>query len=409
MKKILLKRAVHIHTNLFLLPVFFINLIFCPGIFAETAHGIKSVLGAEDAVLVQDVSRNTTLTRINEDKLLIPASVLKILTSLVAIHILGPDYHFKTEFFMDKKFNLTIKGYGDPLLTSDCIPGIAEQLAGRFQTVNDIVLDDTYFDSPIQIPGATENSTQPYDAPNGALCVNFNTVHFKKNPFGGYISAEPQTPLLPFVYSRISRSLLNEGRIILSGKNNEFLLYAGHLFEHFLREKGIKINGTIRTGHVDPVRDTLILDHRSSVELGEVIHRMIYYSTNFIANQLLIAAGAAKYGSPGTLQKGIRAASDYSENHLGIHRLQIAEGSGLSRKNRLSAAMIGKMLNEFKPYRTLMRRNGREFFKTGTLTGIRARAGFLESTDGRLISFVILLNSGRSSPGKVMEKINSMY
>jgi len=409
MGKRLLKYAFHINAITYLLLAFFTTPICCPCLFAETTHEIKSILGAEDAVLVQDLSRNTSLISINEDKLLIPASVLKILTSLVAIDILGADYRFKTQFFMDRHFNLTIKGYGDPLLISESIPGITEQLSGRFQTVNDIVLDDTYFNSPIRIPGATENSTQPYDAPNGALCVNFNTVHFNKDQSGRYISAEPQTPLLPFVYHRISRSRLDEGRIILTSENNEFLLYAGHLFKHFLREKGIQTKGTIRAGHVDPNSDTLILNYQSGFELREVISRMLHYSNNFTANQLLVAAGAAKYGCPGTLQKGIRSVLDYSEKYLGIRGLQIAEGSGLSRKNQLSATMMGKMLNEFKPYRILLRRNGREFFKTGTLTGIRTRAGYLESKDGRLLSFVILLNSGKSSPEKVMEKILSIY
>ena len=392
-----------------LLLIFFIIPIFTPCLCAETKNEIEHVLGAKDAVLVKDLASSTPLISINEDKLLIPASILKILTSLAVIDILGLDYRFKTEFFMDRYFNLKIKGYGDPLLLSECIPEIVTQLGDRFQTVNDIILDDTYFTSPIMIPGAAESSIQPYDAPNGALCVNFNTVFFKKDKYSRYISAEPQTPLLSFVLNRITRSSLNEGRIILTAENNEFLLYAGHLFKHFLQEKSIKTKGAIRIGNVDPKHDKLILKYQSHFELRDVITRMLYYSNNFTANQLLIAAGAARYGYPGTLQKGVRAVLEYSEKHLGINNIQIAEGSGLSKKNRLSANMMGKILNEFKPYRSMLRQNGKEFFKTGTLTGVRTRAGYLESENGRLISFVILLNSGKSTPQKIMEVIHSIY
>ncbi len=404
-----MKFPFHINAITYLLLVFFIIPISYPCLYAETKNEIEHVLGAKDAVLVRDLTRNKQLICINENKLLIPASILKILTSLVVIDILGLDHRFKTEFFMDKNFNLKIKGYGDPLLLSEYIPGIIAQLGGKFQTVNNIILDDSYFNSPIRIPGAAENSIQPYDAPTGALCINFNTVFFKRDKYGRYISAEPQTPLLSFVLNRITRSSLNEGRIILTAENDEFLLYTGHLFKHFLQEKGIKTKGTIRIGNVDPKRDKLILKYQSHFELREVISRMLYYSNNFTANQLLIAAGAAKYGYPGTLQKGIRAALEYSENHLGIGRIQIAEGSGLSKKNRLSANMMGKILNKFKPYRIMLRQNGREFFKTGTLTGVRTRAGYLESEDGRLLSFVILLNSGKNNSEKIMETIRSMY
>ena len=404
-----MKFPFYINAIKYLLLVFFIIPIFHPCFCAETKNEIKQVLGEKDAVLVRDLTRNNPLISINEDKLLIPASILKILTSLVVIDILGLDHRFKTEFFMDRHFNLKIKGYGDPLLISECMPEIVAQLGSRFQTVNDIILDDTYFTAPITIPGAAESSIQPYDAPNGALCVNFNTIFFKKDKYGRYISAEPQTPLLSFVLNRITRSSLNEGRIILSGENDEFLLYAGNLFKHFLQEKGIKTKGTIRIGNVDPKRDKLILKYQSPFELRDVITRMLYYSSNFTANQLLIAAGAAKYGYPGTLQKGVRAVLEYSENHLGISCIQIAEGSGLSRKNRLSANMMGKILNEFKPYRIMLRQNSREFFKTGTLTGVQTRAGYMESEDGRLISFVILLNSGKSTSEKIMEMIHSMY
>jgi len=404
-----LKFPFYINVIRYLLLVFFILPIFSPCLSTETKKEIEHVLEKKDAVLVSDLSRNTPLISINENKLLIPASILKILTSLVVLDILGLDYRFKTEFFMDRHSNLKIKGYGDPLLISECIPGIVTQLGGRLQTVNDIILDDTYFNSPITIPGAAESSIQPYDAPNGALCVNFNTVFFKKNKYNRYISAEPQTPLLSFVLNRITRSSLNEGRIILTGENNEFLLYAGHLFKHFLQEKGIKTKGKIRIGNVDRKHDKLILKYQSNFELRDVITRMLYYSNNFTANQLLIAAGAARYGYPGTLQKGVHAVLEYSENHLGIGGIQIAEGSGLSKKNRLSANMMGKILNEFKPYRIMLRQNGREFFKTGTLTDVRTRAGYMESEGGRLISFVILLNSGKSTPEKIMKMIHSIY
>ncbi|MCK4620156.1 MAG: D-alanyl-D-alanine carboxypeptidase, partial [Desulfobacterales bacterium] len=59
-----------------------------------------NLIGDHDAVLVADHQGRIIVSK-NADKKLIPASTLKILTSLVAIHYLGPDYRFITEFYLD--------------------------------------------------------------------------------------------------------------------------------------------------------------------------------------------------------------------------------------------------------------------------------------------------------------------
>ena len=62
------------------------------------------------------------------ERAMIPASVLKIATVSAALAILGPDYRFRTEFFLDQHHNLFIRGLGDPSLISEEITGIVDQL-----------------------------------------------------------------------------------------------------------------------------------------------------------------------------------------------------------------------------------------------------------------------------------------
>jgi len=160
---------------------------------------IASLIGTEDSLLVVDPDGRIIISK-NDTKKLIPASILKIFTSLVAMHYLGPEHRFRTEFFIDNNSNLKIKGFGDPLLISEIVRKISHLLAtllSQSTIINDLIVDDSYFSQPLTIPGIS-SSSQPYDAPNGALCVNFNTVFFKHTK-SGYISAEPQTPLLPNV------------------------------------------------------------------------------------------------------------------------------------------------------------------------------------------------------------------
>ena len=384
----------------FLLPFQIQNL------HAENIGSVANLIGDQDAVLVADHQGRIIVSK-NADKKLIPASTLKILTSLVAMHYLGPDYRFTTEFYLDNDSNLKIKGYGDPLLTSEILEEISKALGSRLDAehkkIKDIVLDDSYFKQPIIIPGIS-SSSQPYDAPNGALCANFNTVYFKRLENGKYVSAEEQTPLLPFALRKVRKSKPTMGRVVLSHKESENTLYFGHLFKYFLEKQGIKSNGSIRLGRVNK-DDRLVFKYMSGFSIKEIISKLLEHSNNFMANQLLIAAGAKLYGSPGTLDKGILVAKNYAKKMLNVKNLCIIEGSGISRQNRISANSLHKILEKFEPYHKLMHKSGREFYKTGTLDGISTRAGYIRNEKGGLYRFVVLINTQGKSAESIMNSL----
>lgn len=372
-------------------------------IYKNISKIIKTELSNNDAFLLVD-NKNKRLISHNSKKKLIPASTLKVLTSLIALHYLGEEFRFKTEFYLDKNSNLIIKGYGDPLLISEEISQITADLASQYlngtKIINDIILDDSFFSPVINIPGVNGSSHQPYDAPNGALCANFNTVFFKtEKETGQFISAEPVTPLLPFVMDRIRASGLDKGRIKLD--KNEYSFYAGHLFRYFLLDKGIYIKGKIRKGVVSHEVDKLIYTHKSVFSISECIENLLLYSNNFIANQLFLTAGAEIYGERATLAKGKMVADSYVKKHLKLRGVEMAEGSGISRQNRISADMMMVILDKFKNRFTLMKHNGKDYYKTGTLYGISTRIGFIKNGNKDLYKYVILLNT----PGRSSEKI----
>ena len=376
-------------------------------LFAKDAKtALLKSIGRQDAVLVANPADAVMVSK-NADKKLIPASTLKILTSLAGFHHLGLDFRFRTEFSLDSASNLKIKGYGDPLLISEVIAHIADALRKDLYRFNDLIVDDTYFDQPLTVPGIT-SSHQPYDSPNGALCVNFNTVYFKKSTSGKYISAEPQTPLLPYVRKKIEASKLPKGRIIFSHERNEIVLYAGHMFQYFLNQSKVRSNNKIRIGKVKNDTDRLIYRHLSLFSMEQLVSKLMAHSNNFIANQILIAAGANLYGPPGTLDKGIRAMRSFSSDVLQLHHLNIVEGSGISRKNRLSATMMFTVLKHFKPYYKLMRYENGMYYKTGTLHGISTRAGYIEKAPGELFPFVVFLNTKGKSAAKMMRRIQKV-
>ena len=127
-----------------------------------------------------------------------------------------------------------------------------------------------------------------------------------------------------------------------------------------------------------------------------------------MANQLLIAAGAKLYGPPGTLDKGVLAAKDYAKKILNLKDLCIVEGSGISRKNRVSAKSLYKTIEAFIPYHNLMQKRGREFYKTGTLKDINTRVGYIKSNKGELYSFVVIINTPRKNTDVIMDMLRKI-
>lgn len=403
-----------------------------PLLSCTTAHAEKNNTNNSNGIgIMLTNDKGKILFSENPDQKFIPASTLKILTSLEALHFLGKNFRFKTVFFLDKQFNLKIKGYGDPFFTSEVIKAICKRLFLILQQkkifkINSIILDDTFFASPLNIPGTGESSN-PYDASVGALCANFNTVFFTHDRAREkIISAEPQTPILPFTEKRIKASGLHQGRIILS--KNESRIYAGLLIKYFLKLQGIhlacdtsqvgnskiKQDCGIKTGSVS-AEDEKILTWKSPYTLKDIIQKLLRYSNNFTANQIFLRTGAERCASPASLYKGVNTLKNYAENNLGIKKIEIAEGSGLSRKNRITPREMIKLLFAFMPYHDLMRKKYtenkiklEEFYKTGTLKDVRTRAGYFRINNGRLYPYVIMVNNKKCSYELIKNKLEKI-
>ena len=125
-----------------------------------------------------------------------------------------------------------------------------------------------------------------------------------------------------------------------------------------------------------------------------------------MANQILIALGAHVHGPPGTLAKGVKVLSDYAGKVLHLN-IEIAEGSGISRKNRLSAKDMLAVLRRFEPHRALLVRKGRVFYKSGTLKGVKTRVGYIEDKSGNPYYFVIFLNSSNADIDSIFDCVKN--
>lgn len=346
----------------------------------------------------------------NLKKTFIPASTIKLITSLAALEILGPDYHFRTRFYLDRQNNLYIQGFGDPFFVSEKIDRISQIIAERGITeIHNIILDDFAFALEGKTDGS-ENSKNPYDAQCSALGANFNTLPLQVIHGAKVKSAEPQTPYLPIMgqigrnlstgYHRVNINAFPDGASI-----SNTLLHTGQLFQTLFAKQGIRVNGEIQHGTV-PTDTPLFLDFVADESISDLVESCLFSSSNFMANQLYLAVGVARFGLPATWEKSRKAMNNFIQNSLNLTETQIRmiEGSGLSTKNRLSPEAMILVLEKFKPYIELMPVKYGVKMKSGTLSksGVFCYAGYF-TKKGKTNPFVILLNQRKNGRDLILK------
>ncbi|OZB82616.1 MAG: hypothetical protein B7X28_03350 [Halothiobacillus sp. 13-55-253] len=116
----------------------------------------KQKLSLSDlGIWVQAVDSNKPLLTHLPDDLFNPASVMKLVTSVVALDVLGTNFQWTTRVYADAlpvngvvHGNLYIKGEGDPWFRSEDLWDLVRQLSdlGIHEVTGKLVLDNSYFD-----------------------------------------------------------------------------------------------------------------------------------------------------------------------------------------------------------------------------------------------------------------------
>jgi D-alanyl-D-alanine carboxypeptidase/D-alanyl-D-alanine-endopeptidase (penicillin-binding protein 4) len=335
-------------------------------------------------IKIVSLKNNDVIFSHNEDKLFIPASNVKLVTSAAALTKLYPDYTFKTKVYTDGpimnetlKGDLYLKSFGDPMLVSEQLWLITRDVYNRgIRTINgDIVVGDDYFDEKRRGKGWKKNcGPQAYNAPIGASSLNFNVITLYIEPGDkigakGKIIVEPQTEYIeinnqtittaktrqPLSIRRISNG--DQDKVVITGKIpirskrirlyrniSNPPLYLGTVFREFLIKEGIRIKGSVRVGTVP--RNAREIGVHQSIALFRIIQYLNKFSNNFVAEQILKTMGAELKNEPGTSEKGIEVIKEFLEG-IGVPKdtYVIADGSGLSPLNRLTPSQLIKVLS----------------------------------------------------------------
>jgi len=406
------------------------------------------------SIYVEDVGTGEVVLAWNDATARNPASVEKMVTTLVALDTLGPAYRWKTEVSFlgeveDGVLNgdIALKGYGDPYLVTERFWQLLRDIrgVGVNHISGDLLIDDSHFSVGDYDPAAFDREPlRAYNVSPNALLTNFKVVrHFFEPASDGAgirVRMDPHLDNLDIVnqlrlangscrgYQRGITITPNESvdRITFSGRfpsgceiysmtraalsHNEFTY---GLFRSLWEESGGKLSGEWRNVVLEPtIEPALVFD---SLPLSEIITKVNKHSNNVMAKQLLFTLAAEENGAAGTEAKGRQVVQKWlAERGLSSTDMHLANGAGLSRNSRVTAKHLSGLLRYAydSPYMpeyvsslslsgldgTLRRRlrnnglSGKAHMKTGSLDHVSAIGGYLQSRSGKRYIVVAMLN-----------------
>lgn len=323
---------------------------------------------------------------------LIPASNMKLLTTAAALHVLTPEFRFRT-LLVQHGDDLIIWGDGDPTLadaklmdkigwsqTAVFDDWIAQLHKRQITTVRDLLIDDSIFDQEFHHPRWTKHQFEPWAGQIGGLNFNTNvfdiTVHERKGRTADYTlrpsTRYAQVDQITCVGGRINNVILERqpgtNQISIRGTVNgacqvaitahDPSMYAGTVFAEMLHAKGIQLARQVRRDRTtrrayslaNPSQqaDWRILC-RFETPIEAVVMRTCKDSINMYAEALCKRMGAAASREGGSWAGGTAVMAQFLRQ-LGVPETEhtLDDGSGLSRDNRLSAnALIRVLLHSF--------------------------------------------------------------
>jgi D-alanyl-D-alanine carboxypeptidase/D-alanyl-D-alanine-endopeptidase (penicillin-binding protein 4) len=419
----------------------------------------RRLAGATVVADVRDALTGAVLYRRDAGLRVLPASNQKLLTAAAALEILGPGHRFRTTV-RTASGSLYLHGQGDPTLTYERIDRLAATVADAGAKRYDrLVADDSWFDRvPLGLDWSwqDESFTPPVSALTFAANARYDNaaveIHYR-----GTAGQRPGARVWPpgtgvRVVNRAatggSGDTVNAVRahgsstVTLSGS-----VAAGRpgtalaavtdpaavttaLFRAALARHGVTVGGRTTKGVVPPGARSLAV--QVSPPLAEILPPLLKLSNNGIAEILVKAMSrAAEPARPGSWPSGLRAATA-ALGRLGVDTrlLTMGDGSGLSRRNWVTAAQIVTLLRRaqrrawFPAFRaalpiagdpdpraggTLRERMrgtpaaGNARAKTGTLTGVNALSGYVTDAGGRQLVFALIVNGSLTSAAAVLD------
>jgi D-alanyl-D-alanine carboxypeptidase/D-alanyl-D-alanine-endopeptidase (penicillin-binding protein 4) len=351
------------------------------------------MLHASASIYIADADNGAAIIDYNSEKSLIPASLMKLISSAAALELLGPEYTFKTIIGYTGSLNrrsgklkgdIVIRGGGDPALGSKYFSDHYQDFTGSW--INEIkklnikriegrvISDDTYYDFlPVPAKWLIEDSGNYYGAGAYGLSVFDNSyeIHFNTTD----TSEAVITKIIPDEcnYDLSNRLKISgssdEGNIIalpyssdavlegtIPANLKDFVLNASipdppyiisKILTNRLHEAGITVSvdpTTIRSEQITRPEDIIAITETISPKLAEIIEVMNHESVNLFAEHLIKEIGK-RFGDGGSTASGVEVIKGFlKEAGIKSEGMFIEDGSGLSPLDAINSRAVVNLL-----------------------------------------------------------------
>lgn len=402
--------------------VFLAVVVFCISIQAAN----------ETSFLLQDAF-GKTLSSLQPNRLLIPASNMKLLSLATVLHFAEPESTIKTAVWFDGK-DLLILGAGDPAISSRYTKDayiffrkILQSLQSRkVKHLKTVSADVSLFNGPPK-PTTWSTADEPfyYAADLSPLSFEDNCVKFTsqntngkiKSQFSTYISVIDRQKSV--VGGEVIERYRQQGNVFtisstlpVGAREMEYLSidnparYALFELQNFLKLNGITVD-EIKIYRQSKNLDghTLLLTHQSPPIL-KLVTTAMQRSNNFIT-EMLTWTSSAKVFQKGSWENSVKLIKQFLVAKE-LKGFKVDDSCGVSRENRASTKALVELLKSAKTipdFRSTLKRkqvNGQLVqYKTGSMSGVFCLSGYIGDS-----VFSILINAPGASRSQLQMQID---
>lgn len=408
----------------------------------------KDVYPWKVSVLAAELKSGQTIFSSRSTRPLIPASNMKLVVTAAAVSRWGANYEFVTLLGRKGK-DVVVIGSGDPGFAGPAMQitynqdptTVFRDWAGKvkragLREVSNVIVDDSIFDKQFHHPNwPSKQLNRSYTPPVAGLSLWRNLVTVKKTKRDSRgvlellvepgISYRPKDKEVPdsrrqvWISGGPGAKAGYAGGVQSSVGVADPSVFFGCVFRAVLAKEGVSVRGQVVRQRLSDAEGKLdeqvVILAQASTKLTDIIRRANTWSRTLFAECLLKRLGVAP-GQQGSWASGSTAVGKFLTDRVraGADQFVIDDGSGLSRKNRVSPAALVAVLqymhgrSDAKAFReslavwgrsgTLSKRSnksvlaGRVFAKTGYIRGVRSLSGYIQTKRGNWIGFSILMN-----------------
>jgi len=424
----------------------------------------EAIKSAQVGFKLVDLTNNKEIYSYQADKNFVPASVQKIVTTAVALDVLGAKYQYETLVKTEGEIelgvlvgNIKIIASGDPTISSSkFINEIVSALQKKGIKAIDgkILIDNANFESDLPQSWSYEDLANHYGAAAHGFNIDRNRYNltFQQANEGKLTKLLNTEPKMPFIFENkviagkqgssdnayilgapfsLEREIVGTippgtGTFTIKGSMHSPTFVFIELLTSKLQQNNISVNGV----DYNSTTKSEIIYTLKSQNLAEIISQTNKESINLYAEALLKTI-ALKEGMTGNVNNGIVSLEKCLQSkNIATKNIVMKDGSGLSRMNLYSPNFAMQVLQHYHSNQTFVnslavsgesgtlksmtstRLKGRILAKSGSSTGILNYAGYINTVSGNKYAFVIFVNNYtgtfkdvRAAISEIMESI----